>query len=107
MTADRLAKLEKLHAADPADPFCTYGIALEHAKAGRIDDALAWLDKTVELDPHYCYAYFQKGKLLSTRGAPGDDAAARKILEAGITAATEAGDAHAREEIAELLDSIE
>lgn len=103
---DRLAPLLKLHAADPADPFCTYGIALEYAKAGRTDDALTWLDKTLALDSHYCYAYFQKGKLLADRGIPGDDDAARKTLETGIAAATQAGDAHAREEIAALLDSL-
>ncbi len=28
---DRLEQLTKLHEADPSDPFCTYGIALEHA----------------------------------------------------------------------------
>jgi tetratricopeptide (TPR) repeat protein len=100
---DRLAQLLKLHEADPADPFCTYGIALEHAKAGRSAEALTWLDKTLALDAAYCYAYFQKGKLLNDLG---DAAGARRTVEAGIVAATQCGDAHARDELATLLDSI-
>ena len=101
---DRLAQLEKLHAADPNDPFCTYGIALEHAKAGRHADALSWLDKTLVIDPKYCYAYYQKAKVLSDRG---DDAAAKDVLKVGMKAATDAGDAHAHSEMLTLLESLE
>ena len=101
--ADRLEQLLKLHAADPADPFCTYGIALEHAKQGRTDDALGWLDKTLAADAGYCYAYFQKGKLLAERG---DGAAARIVLERGINAARAAKDPHAEAELMSLLESV-
>ncbi len=100
---DRLEQLEKLHDADPGDPFVTYGIALEHFKAGDHDAAIEWLDQTLGLDPHYCYAYFQKAKVLSDRG---DDDEAREVLERGIQAAAEAGDDHARGEMAELMESI-
>jgi len=103
MTSNRLEQLTKLHAADPADPFCTYGIALEHAKARRFDDAIAWLDKTLTIDPAYCYAYYQKAKTLNEMSQPD---AARTTLEAGMQAAIQAGDAHARDEMAELLANI-
>ena len=102
--SDRLEQLEKLHAADPADPFLNYGIALEHYKAQRLEDALAWLDKTLELDSHYCYAYYQKAKLLSDLG---DDDTARAVLEAGMASAVEAGDEKARSEMAELLSVLD
>jgi len=102
--SDRLAQLLKLHQADPADPFLSYGIALEYAKAGEISDALSWLDRTLEADALYCYAYFQKAKLLD---AEGESAAARAAGEAGLAAARKAGDQHAEGEIAELLASID
>ena len=104
MTADRLKQLTRLYEADPADTFVCYGIGLEHAKHGRLDEAIEWLDKTLDLDAHYCYAYFHKAKLLSEAG---DLATARAVLEAGSRMAQEAGDDHARSEIEELLKSFE
>jgi tetratricopeptide (TPR) repeat protein len=103
----RLEQLKKLHAADPGDPFCTYGIALEIAKAGDTPQALAWLDKTLELDDTYCYASFQKGKLLDEAGRTEE---AKAILSAAITKARSIPDnpeaAHAAEEMAALLEGM-
>jgi tetratricopeptide (TPR) repeat protein len=101
---DRMAQLERLHQADPKDPFCTYGIALEHAKAERHEQALAWLDKTLALDPHYCYAFYQKAKVLSELGRAHD---ARAILATGLTAALAARDTHAHGEMTTLLATLE
>jgi tetratricopeptide (TPR) repeat protein len=106
MSVDRLAQLMKLHQADPADPFCTYGIALEHAKGSRYDEALTWLDRTLTIDPGYCYAYFQKAKALSAKG---DEPGARQVLETGIATATRIGTAeslHAAEEMRGLMASL-
>lgn len=100
--SDRLTQLQKLHAADPQDPFCTYGIALEHAKAGAVDEALIWLDKTLTLDAKYCYAYFQKGKMLAKKGQTDQ---AKDVLQAGLKA-SQGVDAKASSEIAALLDTM-
>jgi tetratricopeptide (TPR) repeat protein len=100
---DRLTQLQKLHDADPADPFCTYGIAIEHAKAGRRDEAVTWLEKTIAADPAYCYAYYQLGKTLAEMERPAD---ARAALERGLDAAARSGDQHARDELAALLETI-
>jgi tetratricopeptide (TPR) repeat protein len=100
---DRLAKLEKLLAADPRDAELCYMIALEHSKAGRFADAVDWLDRTLELDPRQHYAYFQKGKSLAAMGRPGD---ARRTIETGLNRAHEDGNPKAAGELAELLDSI-
>jgi len=106
MTSDRLTQLLKLHQADPADPFCTYGIALEHAKTGRHDEAIHWLDLTLKNDAGYCYAYFQKAKALSEKG---EADAARQVLTDGIAAATRIGTGeslHAAEEMRGLMESL-
>lgn len=101
--SDRLTQLTKLHQTDPDDPFCTYGIAMEYAKAGQHDQALEWLDKTLAADKLYCYAYYQKAKTLSELGRTDD---AHNVLKAGIEAAKQAGDDHAQCEIAELMDTL-
>ncbi|MEX1015717.1 MAG: tetratricopeptide repeat protein [Phycisphaeraceae bacterium] len=102
--SDRLTQLRKLYDVDPHDPFVSYGIALEHAKQGETDEALRWLDQTLQTDPQYCYAYFQKGRLLSELGRTDD---AKAVLQAGVTQAQQAGDAHAASEIGELLASLD
>jgi tetratricopeptide (TPR) repeat protein len=104
--SERLTQLLKLHEADPADPFCTYGIALEHAKAGRSDEAIQWLDRTLGLDERYCYAYYQKARVLAQDG---QDEAARQVLRHGIEVARAAAtpdSLHAAQEMSDLLQSI-
>lgn len=100
---DRLAQLLKLHAAEPADPFCLYGIAQEHARAGRHEEALGWYDRALAADPAYCYAYFHKARSLEELERI-DDACA--VLRAGAEAARLAGDGHALSEIRGYLDQL-
>ena len=102
--SERLDLLMRLHEAEPDDPFCTYGIALEHAKAGKRDEAIQWLDKTLELDDGYCYAYYQKARVLSEMNRLDS---ARAVLRVGMEAATQANDEHAHREMTELLESFE
>ena len=104
MMASRLEQLAKLHQADPADAFLTYGIALENAKAGCLDEAIVWLDKTLEIDPDYCYAYFQKAVQIEAKG---NKDAACAVLKDGIETAKKIGDEHACAEMTELLESMD
>ena len=100
---NRLEQLRRLHDADPSDPFVPYGMALEYAKIHQFDDALRWLDQTLQVDPQYCYAYYHKAKILSERGSQVE---AKAVLTQGIQTATQAGDDHARSEMAELLEAM-
>ena len=102
--SDRIAHLTKLLAADPSDPDLPYMLALEHANAGRRDEAMTWLDKTIALSPNYSYAYYQKAKLFAQIG---DAAAARAVLNEGLGKARETGDEKAQRELAELLEGID
>jgi len=106
---DRLEQLHKLHAADPDDADVTYMIAMEHTKltgdsGGGPAAVIDWLDKTLDLDPNYLYAYFQKAKAQSEQG---NDEVARATLQLGINRATEHGDAKAVSELSELQESME
>jgi tetratricopeptide (TPR) repeat protein len=100
----RLQQLLQLHQADPQDPFCAYGIAMEHAKQGQLGQAIEWLDKTLAIDARYCYAYYQKARL---RAEQGSIVAAREALGQGMAIAKQTGDDHAYHEMAELLASLE
>lgn len=96
---DRLEQLQKLFAADPNDADLPYMIALDYAKAGDSVLALQCLDKTLALNAHYHYAYFQKAKLLDEDGEGAD---ALAVLDTGVEMATKVGDAKALGELQEL-----
>ena len=100
---DRLEKLEKLLAADPGDAEISYMIALEHTKANRNDDAVRWLERTVETDPKQHYAYFQMGKALAALGRTED---ARAALQRGLDRASADGNHKAAGELGDLLASM-
>ncbi len=71
----------------PNDAFLVYALALEHKKAGELDEALRLLSRTTELDANYAYAHFQRGQIYEGR----DDApAARAAYAAGVAAAQRA-----------------
>jgi tetratricopeptide (TPR) repeat protein len=100
---DRLAQLMRMADAEPGDPFFPYGIAQEHARAGRHDEAIAWYDRTVAVDANYCYAYFHKARSLEELGRIDDACAALRV---GIERARTAGDRHALSELSGYLDQL-
>lgn len=95
-----LEQLEKMLASDPRDSFVLYAIAQEHAKAGRHEQAVAFYDRCVGVDPNYSYAYFHKARSLEALGR-GEEAI--DTLRSGTQAAAASGDAKAAGEIEEYL----
>jgi tetratricopeptide (TPR) repeat protein len=102
--SDRLSQLRNLLDKDPQDAFCMYGIAMEYSKSRNHLEAIAWFDRTMEVDPSYCYAWYHKARVQEQSG---DTAGARKTLEEGLVQADEAGDLHAQEEMKALLQDLE
>ena len=100
--SDRTAQLQKMLQQQPNDPFLVYAMAMEDKKTDAAK-ALAGFNRTIELDPGYCYAYFQLGQTLESTG---DVAGARSAYERGIAAAEKKGDAHARSEIAGAMEVL-
>ena len=99
----RRVKLEQMLEKSPQDVFLNFGLAMELAKEGRTDDALARFDLVLQLDPSYLTAHFQKGSTLIAAGRVPD---ARRALAAGIAAANASGDLHAASEMQALLDTL-
>ena len=103
-SSDRLRQLQQMLQGDPNDSFLLYGIALEFKKAGDTTQAIEYLDRVIQLDPGYCYAYHQRGL---AHEASGDMEAAKRSYRQGIEAAGKKGDEHARQEIEAALMMIE
>jgi Tfp pilus assembly protein PilF len=106
MTADvsRLEKLKAMLEKSPEDTFLLYALALEYRKSGDTKSTIEYLDRVIQHDWGYCYAYHQKGLALESLG---DLEGARTAYRAGIEAAGRKGDHHAGEEIAAALVMIE
>lgn len=99
----RRQALEEIVAAQPADAFARYGLALDFMNAGEGAAADAHFRKLIELNPSYVPAYLMYAQLLIRESRPDE---ARSILQTGIAAATSAGNAHARSEMEGLLGEI-
>ena len=97
---DRLAALLDFLREDPDDPFTRFALAQEHARRGNPDEALTFYEALVRDRPDYVGTYYHLGALYRALGRDGD---ALATYRAGIAAATEAGDVHARAELQSAL----
>jgi Flp pilus assembly protein TadD len=103
MAPDRLAQLMAMLERDPSDAFCLYGVAQEHAKADRLEEAVRWFERLLQVEPTHAYAHFHLAKVLERAGRVN---AAAEVLGRGLQAARATGDAKAADEIAGFLDEI-
>lgn len=102
--SSRMQQLQKMLERTPADPFLLYGMALEYKKANEPQRALEYLDRTIQADAGYCYAYFQRGQIYEQMG---ELPSAQQAYRDGIAAAKSKGDAHALSELEGALSMIE
>jgi predicted Zn-dependent protease len=96
----RLAFLEKMLADGKADSFGHYCLALEYKGLERVDDALRTFELLRAKDPGYVPMFLMCGTMLLDAGR---NDAAREWLEAGVAAASKAGDTKA---LGELRDPL-
>ena len=99
-----IEQLEELLGKEPDDIFLNFGIAMALSKDGQVEAALGRFRRTIELDADYVAAYFHQGRLLADNG---DAGAARAVLLEGAEAAVRAGEARARQEIEDLLSTLD
>lgn len=101
---DKIAALKEILALDPKNSFARYGVAMELAKQGQVEVALAEFDTLLANDPDYTAGYFMAAQTLN---AAGKTAEAIERLKAGIASATRAGNSHAINEMQAMLDDLE
>ena len=63
---NRIAMLSEILAANPEDSFARYGLAMEYAKAGQVEQALQEYRTLIEKNPDYTPAYFMAAQTLAT-----------------------------------------
>jgi predicted Zn-dependent protease len=96
----RKEQLEQMLAADPKDAFLRYALAMEYVAGGDLSDAVQQLERLLADSPDYVAAYQQCGQLLIKLNRLDE---AKTVLQRGMSAARQAGDAHAMEEMQGLV----
>ena len=88
---------------NPEDPFARYGLAMEYANSGQLENAVAEFRAVLEFNPSYAAAYFHGGQVLEKLGRVDD---ARQIYEKGIEVTARTGDQHTGSELQAALDLL-
>lgn len=101
---DKIAGLKEILALDPKNSFARYGIAMELARGGSVDAALAEFDAILVNDPDYTAAYFMAAQTLSGAGRTPE---AIERLKAGVSCAARTGNRHAMSEMQAMLDELD
>lgn len=100
---DRIETLRALLRQDPGNRLARYGLAMELAGQGALEESAAEFHALIAAHPDYAYAYFHCGQTLEKLERPEE---ARGIYRAGIEAARRAGDNHAVSELQGALDLL-
>jgi tetratricopeptide (TPR) repeat protein len=103
MGTNRLEILKNMVAERPGDSFSRYGLAMEYANTGNLEQAVTEYRELLRLNPNYAAAYYHGGQALHKLGRTEE---ARDLLREGIEASTRIGDLHTRGEIQAALDLL-
>ncbi len=95
--------LREILAANPADAFARYGLAMALAGEGRTGAALEEYGEILTRTPDYVPAYQMSAQLLVKLGQT-EEAKAR--IAAGREAAERTGNAHAASELSGMMDEL-
>jgi Flp pilus assembly protein TadD len=99
-----LERLQEFLAKNPSDSFVRYGLAMELAKLGRAEEAIAHFHTLMTGDPDYVAAYLQAGMALVRAGRRDE---ARDVFRRGIAAAERKANSHAAGELAGALAQLQ
>ncbi len=95
--------LKTMLAQNPRDSFARYGLAMEHANQGELEQAITEYRVLLEHNPDYAAAYFHGGQALEKLGRVED---ARAMYQKGIVATSRTGDQHTKSELEAALDML-
>jgi tetratricopeptide (TPR) repeat protein len=103
MGANRMEILKSMVAANPADSFSRYGLAMEYANSGELDKAVSEYEALLGANPDYAAAYYHGGQALEKLGRIDE---ARAMYQRGLEATRRTGDAHTHSELQAALDIL-
>ena len=101
---DKLAGLREILSVEPNNSFARYGVAMELARQGEIEAALAEFAVLIERDPNYTPAYQMAAQTLASAGRTQE---AIERLRGGVASAERAGNRHAMSEMQGMLDELD
>lgn len=101
---DRLAALRDFVAKSPDDPFPRYGLAMELANRGQLDEACQAFQELLDRKPDYVPAYLMYGNTLARAG---QTERAAEVYRSGAEVSMRRGDTHAHGEIVAALAALE
>jgi Flp pilus assembly protein TadD len=101
--SERLTALQSMLEQKPGDSFLRYGLAMEHARLGQLEEAVTEYRGLLQANADYPAAYFHGGQALEKLGHLDE---ARAMYEQGIAVTTRMGDAHTRSELQAALDLL-
>jgi tetratricopeptide (TPR) repeat protein len=100
----RIEMLKEFLAADPADDFSEYALALEFEKTGNRKDALTHLEIILYRNPSYLAAYYQSGRMYE---AEKNFNSAASMYEKGIEIARQQGNTKRMNELRTALEMLD
>ena len=103
MATNRVDILKQMVSQDPNNAFARYGLAMEYAKSGQLQEAVGEFRTVLAHDESYAAAYYHGGQALEKLGEIEE---ARDLYEKGIEATTRKGDLHTRAEIEAALSML-
>lgn len=95
--------LKSMLAQNPRDSFARYGLAMEHANQGELEQAIVEYRALLEHNPDYAAAYFHGGQALEKIGRIED---AREMYQKGIETTARMGDLHTKSELEAALEML-
>jgi predicted Zn-dependent protease len=101
---DKIAGLKEILALDSKNSFARYGLAMELARSGETDAALAEFSTLLANDPDYTAGYFMAAQTLANVGRNPE---AIEQLKAGVASARRTGNNHALSEMQAMLDELD
>lgn len=103
MAGTRLETLQQMVAHNPTDSFARYGLAMEYAGNGNLEQAAEEFRTLLAMNPNYAAAYYHAGQTLEKLGRVEE---ARQLYQRGIETTTKLGDLHTRSELQAALDLL-
>jgi Tfp pilus assembly protein PilF len=100
---DRIEKLQEFLRSSPNDNFLKHALALEYIKLNDDNRAKELFEDILSRSPDYIGTYYHLAKLLERNGETG---AAIQCYENGMTAAKEAKDQHAYNELQAAYEDL-
>lgn len=103
MPSNRIEILLQMIDRNPADSFARYGLAMEYANSGNLEEAVDQYRALLQANDSYAAAYYHAGQALEKLGRIEE---ARDMYEKGVAVTTRSGDMKTRSELQAALDIL-